>query len=100
MKFSFTICCLLLIQQVFAQTASVKGNVSDQVSKDGLAGAFIAISNTPHHKIADDKGNFEFRNLPAGTYELVISNVGYTPLHRNVTLREGQSLQLFIALVP
>ncbi|HEV3325668.1 MAG TPA: TonB-dependent receptor [Puia sp.] len=91
---------LVSFTTVFSQTASLKGNVSDGVTKDGLAGAYVSLSNTAYHKVADDKGNFELTHLPAGDYDLVITNVGHTALHRHITLREGQTLQLFLTLSP
>jgi TonB-dependent receptor len=91
---------LVSFTTVFSQTASLKGNVSDGVTKDGLAGAYVSLSNTAFHKVADDKGNFELTHLPAGDYDLVITNVGHTALHRHITLREGQTLQLFLTLSP
>ncbi|GGA98016.1 TonB-dependent receptor [Puia dinghuensis] len=56
------------------------------------------INNTPYHKVADTKGNFELRNIPAGEYDLTITNVGYTETHRHITLKAGQTLQLFLSL--
>ena len=86
---------LVSVTTLFSQTASLKGNVSDGVTKDGLAGAYVSLSNTAFHKVADDKGNFELLHLPAGEYDLVLTNVGYTLLHRHITLREGQTQRYY-----
>ena len=96
----FTGYLLLILLPAFAQTGTgtIKGNVFDAVSRDGLIGASLTITGTPYKKAADDKGNFQFTGLPAGEYDLVIDNVGYTVVHRHLTLKAGQTLQVFISL--
>jgi TonB-dependent receptor len=89
---------LLYCCTAFAQTAAIKGNVFDAVTRDGLPGSDISIPNTNFHKIADTKGNFEFLQIPAGEYDLTISIIGYTTIHRHITLKEGKTLQLFLGL--
>lgn len=89
---------LLYCIAAFAQTATIKGTAFDVVTRDGLAGSDISIANTPYHKIADSKGNFELPHLPAGEYDLTITVVGYTTLHRHISLKAGQTLQLFLGL--
>jgi TonB-dependent receptor len=89
---------LFVFGKLFAQTASIKGNVSDRITKDGLAGAYISLNNTPYKKAADDKGNFELTHLPPGEYDVTIDNVGYTTLTIHVKLSAGQVLALFPTL--
>ncbi len=89
---------LLLSQWVFSQTASIKGNAFDVVSKDGLPGAYVAISNTSFKKAADDKGNFEISGIPPGEYDITIEHVGYTAVTRHIALKAGQTLRLYVAL--
>lgn len=89
-----------LFSSLFAisQTASIKGNVFDAISRDGLPGAYIRINNTAFKKAADDKGNFEISGIPAGQYEISFENVGYTVSTRHIVLKAGESLRIFIAL--
>jgi TonB-dependent receptor len=84
----------------YSQTAAIKGNIHDQVSNDGLPGADVSIINTKYKKVADDKGNFELSQLPPGEYDLVVTIIGYTTYHRHITLTAGQSMRLYIAMVP
>src|SRR5579859_4128414 len=97
-QYCLTCFFLLFLLQAFTQTATIKGNVFDAVTRDGLPGCNIAIANTAYHQVADNKGNFQLLRLPAGEYDLTVTNVGYVQLHRHITLREGQTLQLFLGL--
>lgn len=88
----------LITQFVLGQTASVKGNISDQLSKDGLANAYISINKTSFRTEADDKGNFEIKNIPAGEYDISFENVGYSTAERHIHLKAGEAKTLFVSL--
>lgn len=60
-----------------AQNASITGTVTDADSKRRIAGANIFISNTSKGTVSDGNGVFALHDIPAGKYELVISNTGY-----------------------
>ncbi|MBS1603158.1 MAG: outer membrane beta-barrel protein [Bacteroidetes bacterium] len=103
---SFKINCAIFVllfstQHLFSQgVGSIKGNVSDGITGDGLPGADITVARTSFRKAADDKGNFELKNIPPGEYDLDITTVGYGVVHRHVTVRAGKAAQVFITAVP
>jgi hypothetical protein len=82
----------------FSQTASIKGNVFDAVTKDGLVGALITIDSIPQPQMADDKGNFEFSGLSAGDYELHFTLLGYITGEKHITVKAGETVKLFTGL--
>jgi len=94
---------LLLIifsNNTIAQTTSIKGNVFDAVTKDGL-GAVITIDKTDktqQSRSADDKGNFEISGLSAGEYELHFLYAGYTIIAKHIILKDGETAKLYIGL--
>ena len=90
----------LFFCQGYAQTASVKGNIADQVSRDGLAGATISLEHTLFHQAADVKGNFDLEHIPAGEYDLLVTTVGYVSLRRHIVLKPGETQKLFLELSP
>jgi hypothetical protein len=95
------ISCLLFLfssQFVFSQTASIKGNVFDAVSRDGLPGAYVVVNKTSFKKVADEKGNFEFSGIPAGQYDVVIEHIGYAAVVKHIVLASSQTLKIFIGL--
>ena len=96
---------LLCSLSVFAQTLS--GVVTDQKSREGLISAtvqLIAGDGKINYTSTDLKGMFQFKKLPAGTYTLQISYVGYKTYKEaviipssgekkvNVTMREDVNL--------
>jgi outer membrane receptor protein involved in Fe transport len=78
--------------------SSVKGNVFDQVSRDGLPGAYVSVKNAPFKIAADDKGNFHISGIPPGEYTISFENIGYLPVDRHIVLVAGQTLKLYTAL--
>lgn len=57
----------------------IRGRVTDQAGAP-LAGAMVTIEGTRYGAITDDNGLFGIRNVPAGTYTLVISAAGCADL--------------------
>lgn len=88
---------LLISQLIFAQS-SVKGNVFDAVSRDGLPGAYVTVNNTNFKRATDDKGNFEISGIPPGQYDITIENVGYANITRHILLSAGQTVKIFAGL--
>ncbi len=69
---------------IFAQLSqSVKGIVLDKQSKTPLPGATVILDNqsTQIGSMTDEDGNFELKSVPLGRHELVVSFIGYEPLH-------------------
>ncbi|HZK64004.1 MAG TPA: TonB-dependent receptor [Puia sp.] len=89
---------ILFVQSAFSQTASIKGNVYDGITKDGLPGAYIAIDKTKFKSVSDDKGNFEISGLLPGEYDLIIENVGYAVKTRRIVIKAGGTLKVFTGL--
>lgn len=104
-RFVFLGVALLCSLSVFAQTLS--GVVTDQKSREGLISAtvqLIAGDGKINYTSTDLKGMFQFKKLPAGTYTLQISYVGYKTYKEaviipssgekkvNVTMREDVNL--------
>jgi len=60
-----------------AQIISVSGSVSDYTSGESLAGVEIKIEGTNLKTYTDFDGNFEFKNLKPGTYNIIASYISY-----------------------
>jgi outer membrane receptor protein involved in Fe transport len=89
------------LQFVFSQKAVIKGNVSDNISRDGLAGSYVSVvsaNRTVVKKAADDKGNFEITGLDQGDYTLTFENVGYVTVIKQYSLKENETLKVYIRL--
>lgn len=65
-------CCISL-----AQTTVLKGKIMDSNDSFSLPGAALRIEEGNKYTVSDANGNFEFLNLPDGTYTLSIDYLGY-----------------------
>ena len=83
---------------LFSQTATIQGSVFNAISKEVLAGAYIAIPHTAFKRITDNNGEFKFTGLSAGEYDLVIEYVGFITLTRHLKLNANDNIKLKIEL--
>jgi iron complex outermembrane receptor protein len=94
--------CLLVCaaSETYSQdTGSITGTVIEQETLGPLARATIVIKGTALGTTSDNDGKFIFKNLAPGTYELLVSYVGYLPLAQQVQVRAGESAALNFALI-
>ncbi len=86
------VACLLalLTLPALAQTTTyaIRGRVTDKTSGETLPGATVQLSGNGQNTGdgADAEGGFKIGNLPAGTYVVTASFVGYKPLVQNVKI--------------
>lgn len=77
-NFVFTMLLSLAGMLSFAQTTgSFKGKLIEQTTKQPIAGANIQIEKAQLGATSDSLGTFAINNIPAGTYAVTISSVGY-----------------------
>lgn len=89
----FSIIFLFLLNaKLFAQsgTGSLTGNIVS-FQEEPISGATIQFQNTGIRTKTDSKGNFSLKAIPAGTYVLIVSNVGYTATKQNLIISEGKT---------
>jgi len=66
----------LLLKSVAAQF-SISGTVKDKITGKVLPGASVMIENTYYAVQTDADGNFIFKNIKNGNYQLTVSFIGY-----------------------
>lgn len=80
--------CLVLMVQlatgVQAQTASISG----RIVSDGkpLEFASVGIPGTPHGTYTDAAGNYRIEEIPARSYRLQASSVGFSRIENNTKI--------------
>ena len=71
----------LTLLAILATMAAVAGNLSgtvlDKQYGDPMTGATIQIIGTTLGAVADMDGNYEIKNVPSGTYTIIVKYVGY-----------------------
>jgi outer membrane receptor protein involved in Fe transport len=88
MKHIFTIVALFITCFSFAQNAEISGKLTDQNTKEALAGASVRYDRG-RGVISDANGNFKI-SVAEGQYDLVITSIGYKKQKQNVTVTAGE----------
>ncbi|MCE6988312.1 TonB-dependent receptor [Dyadobacter sp. CY323] len=81
---------LAILASFTAFSQSIKGKITDEKNGSGLPGVSILIQSTNNGTVTDSEGNFSL-NAPDGSYNLVISFIGYTPKIVPIIVSAGQS---------
>ena len=102
MKLRFVIVMLVFIASslsVSAQTGDIQGTVYQQSTEKPRAGADVRIIETNQHQKTDEKGIFQFTELPEGTYTFVVTHpLETTPTSISVTISSGDTTEVKIYL--
>jgi outer membrane receptor protein involved in Fe transport len=82
-----------------AATGQLQGTVVSYENEEELPGANVILVGTSFQTVADPEGRFAFTNLPAGTYDIEVSLIGYLPTARaEVGIKPNEKTQLLIKL--
>ncbi|HZY10804.1 MAG TPA: TonB-dependent receptor [Bacteroidota bacterium] len=103
MRISFLIFLILIFHSLlYASTDGIlEGKVVDRESKESLVGVTVAIIGTSIGVATDVEGYFRISNLPAGTYDVRFSSVGYQPIvYKKVSIRQNLRTKVSIELIP
>ena len=80
------------------ENGTIKGKVTDAVTKEPLYGASVVLKGTTLGSYTDSKGNFEISNVKPGNYTVAVSYVGYTATIKAVTINANQTVDVNFAL--
>ncbi|WP_026715487.1 TonB-dependent receptor [Flavobacterium daejeonense] len=97
MKTTYILLLLALTTLVKAQNNSIKGRITTENLTEYLF-ANVYVKEKNKQVDADKKGNYEIRNLAAGTYTLVFSALGYSNQIKTVFVKENENLTVNIVL--
>ncbi len=85
----FAVALIILFSgAVFAQ-GTLKGKVID-TKKNAIIGANVFLKGTTMGAATDFDGNYSIKSVPAGSYTLVISALGYKAQEFNISLTSGE----------
>lgn len=72
--------CLLTgyVNVMFAQTGKLMGKLTDKTNAETLIGATVTLEGTALGAVTNIDGDYQIDNIPAGTYTVKISFVGYS----------------------
>ena len=87
---------LLPLEQALAQSepiGRIAGVVHDAETGQPIAGAHAFIGSTMIGTVTDADGTFELNFIPAGTHDLWLSMVGYTPISEEFAINDSTIAQ-------
>jgi len=96
-KLLLPLALLLLPFLGFAQ-GLITGRIIDE-SKLSLPGATIKLQELSRSTTSDQNGNYSLVDVPAGSYNLLVGYIGYTPFKQKITIKKGENLKLDITMV-
>lgn len=79
---------------------NIKGQISDKTTGEPLVGALVKVVGSTQGGVTDIDGHYQLRQLPAGTYTLEVTYVGYRTLRVPDVRLDGKDLSLNIQLDP
>jgi hypothetical protein len=71
---------LLLVTSATAQSNYIKGKVVHEATGAPVTNASVFITNTSRGTVSNAAGDFELTNVPEGTYDLIVSCIGFETL--------------------
>lgn len=86
---------LLLAASTLAAQGILAGKVTDGETGDALRGATVLVVGTKKGAYTDTKGTFRIKNVPAGTYTVKFTYVGYdAKVLEKVVIADGATVTL------
>ena len=89
---------LVLYSIAFGQ-GTISGKVLDE-HQESLAGAHIFLKETSFGTIANGDGKFRLKDIPAGTYTIGVSFIGYETFSQSVDVNDKSTLSLELVMKP
>ncbi len=90
---------LVLLPIVAFSQASIRGSVTDQTTNEPLVGAHVFVQGTAIGTATDREGKYVLTGVPAGSYQLKVSYIGYVSKEISQTVESGSTMSLDITLM-
>lgn len=78
---------------ILAASAGLEGTIKDATTGESLIGANVILVGTSLGAATDIHGNYSISNVPAGTYTLRVTYIGYKQKEVKVTLVDGKKVR-------
>ncbi len=80
------------------KTGVISGKITDLEGNFSLPGATVKLSEGSRYTISNQTGDFEFLNIPAGSYTVEVIYLGYETKTEQVTVNEGANTTVNIVM--
>lgn len=75
-----------------APLGTIVGQVTDARSGVGVGGASVTLDGTRFGAAAGNSGRYRISDVPAGTYTVIVQQIGYTEARQSVTVADEETL--------
>jgi hypothetical protein len=90
---------LLFCSAELIASGKIRGSIVDEKTKEALVGASVVVVGTNYGAVTDIDGNYIILNLPAATYSLRVSFLGYqNVIINNIKVNDDLSSEVNFAL--
>ncbi len=86
--------CLAAAGGAYAQDAGTLKGMVKNAKGEPLAFANVVVLGTKTGAMTESDGTYNVKNLPAGTYNVRVSFLGYEPQERSIQINPGQTVTL------
>jgi TonB-linked SusC/RagA family outer membrane protein len=80
------------------QMGTISGRVTEQATGSALPGVRVFLGGTNRSVVTNAEGRFTLPNVPAGTHEVRVSQIGYSAASQSVTVEGGATAEVAFAL--
>ena len=75
----------------------IEGRVSSSAGGAYLEGAVVRIAELNFEAVTPEDGSFVFASAPAGTYEMTVDHIGFSPYSVLIDVRDGETTRYAVA---
>ncbi len=104
MRHQLSVVARLLVATIVGSAAAlpadggIYGKVLDRATGEPLRKVLVALQGTEYQAISADDGFYKIDGVPAGTYTLYVSSIGYRLLKKDIRLEEGCPQEVLLYL--
>ncbi|MEM6642407.1 MAG: TonB-dependent receptor [Bacteroidota bacterium] len=92
-----TVALVLFLASITSFAATIRGTITDEQSSP-LPGVTVQIQGTSLGTITNADGTFVISNLTEGSYNLLITSVGFQQISKTVTVKQQEVIQVNFVL--
>lgn len=94
----FAMLSIILISNRVSAQGILKGKIIDSQNLS-LPGASIVLKGTTTGSVSDQSGAFSILNLTEGSYDLLVTYLGYSPISQTVEISNGKTTLVTFKMV-
>lgn len=95
---AFLLCSVVIAASAHASTGVIRGVVTDANGNTPLHGVTIRVENRAWGTLSNKQGAFTLRSIPAGSYTLLVSLIGYEAKQLPVQVADNDTTKVHIQL--